>query len=440
MKVVVLGAGIVGSATAYMLARDGHEVTVIDRCDRPGMETSFANGGLMTPSDSSPWNSPGTVKRLGKMLFDSNSTLKINPSAIPSIVGWGLKFLSNSTHKRHKANMVSNIRIASLSLETLRSIRQNSTLHYDQTTRGTMRVFPRGGRMSEFVHMCREMQGWGVKFDVLDQEQILEKEPCLKDVIDRYIGAVYFPDDESGDAHKFTNEMARLAKELGAQFLMRANILEIIKQSCSRISHVKTSVGEIHADAYVLSLGSYSPIFARPLGIQLPIVPVKGYSVTLPLNGWKGGPTRPVMDDGYHAMMVPMGDRLRMGGKAEFAQYNTKIDPKEGRRVLDDILRILPSMAAHVDVSSALTWSGLRPMTPDGPPIVGPTPYENLFLNTGHGPLGWTMSCGSAKITAELVTHGRVLSNSVDPRDYMLRQVRRSDRSAVSLTQNGIVS
>ncbi|RVG06569.1 FAD-dependent oxidoreductase [Sinorhizobium meliloti] len=420
MRIVVLGAGVVGSTAAYMLAKDGHDVTVIDRCDKPGMETSFANGGLMTPSDSSPWNSPGTIKRLGKMLFDSNSSLKLNPSAIPSIVGWGLKFLSNSTYERHKTNMISNIRIARLSLETLRSIRRNSSLHYEQTTRGTMRVFPRDGRMSKFVQMCRGMQEWGVKFDVLDREQILEKEPCLSDVIDRYTGAVFFPDDESGDAHKFTNEMARLATALGAQFLMNTNVLEIVRRSKSRISHVKTSEGDVHADAYVLSLGSYSPILARPLGIHLPIVPVKGYSVTLPLNGWKGGPTRPVMDDGYHAMMVPMGDRLRMGGKAEFARYNTKIDPKEGRRVLDDILKILPSMAANVDVDSALNWSGLRPMTPGGPPIVGLTSYENLFLNTGHGPLGWTMSCGSAKIIADLATHGRVLTNSVDPADYVL--------------------
>lgn len=420
MKVAVLGAGVVGSATAYMLAKEGHEVTVVDRCDRPGMETSFANGGLMTPSDSSPWNSPGTIKRLGKMLFDSNSTLKINPSAVPSIVGWGLKFLSNSTYARHKANMIANIRIASLSLQTLRSIRQTSELDYDQTVRGTMRVFPRDGRMSEFVQMCREMQEWGVKFDILNQDQILEKERCLKDVIDRYVGAVFFPDDESGDAHKFTNEMARLATEIGARFLTNTTVLEIAKESSAKISHVKTSKGDIQADAYVLSLGSYSPLLARPLGIHLPIIPVKGYSVTLPLNGWKGGPTRPVMDDGYHAMMVPMGDRLRMGGKAEFARYNTRIDPKEGRRVLDDILKILPAMAAHVDVESALNWSGLRPMTPGGPPLVGPTQYSNLFLNTGHGPLGWTMSCGSAKITADLITHGRVLSNSVNPMDYAL--------------------
>ncbi|APG86914.1 D-amino acid dehydrogenase (plasmid) [Sinorhizobium americanum CCGM7] len=420
MKVAVLGAGVVGSATAYMLAREGHEVTVIDRRGRPGMETSFANGGLMTPSDSSPWNSPGTVKRLGKMLFNNNSTLKINPSAVPTIVGWGLKFLANSTYQRHKANMISNIRIASLSLDTLRNIRKTSTLNYDQTTCGTMRVFPRDGRMSEFVQMCREMQEWGVHFEVLHQGQILEKEPCLKDVIDRYVGAVFFPDDESGDAHKFTTEMARLATESGTQFLMNTSVLEIAKGSSSQISHIKTSNGDIHADAYVLSLGSYSPILARPLGIELPIIPVKGYSVTLPLNGWKGGPTRPIMDDGYHAMMVPMGDRLRMGGRAEFAEYNTRIDAKEGRRVLNDILKILPALASHVDLESALNWAGLRPMTPGGPPLVGPTPYTNLFLNTGHGPLGWTMACGSAKVTADFITHGRVLSNRVDPRDYSI--------------------
>ncbi|UVK35932.1 D-amino acid dehydrogenase (plasmid) [Mesorhizobium sp. AR10] len=420
MRVAVLGAGVVGSATAYMLAKDGHDVVVVDRCNRPGMETSFANGGLMTPSDSSPWNSPGTVKRLGKMLFDSHSTLKINPSAVPSIVGWGLKFLANSTAGRHKENMIANIRIATLSLNTLRNIRLSNTLNYDQTTRGTMRVFPRDGHMSEFVKMCREMQEWGVKFEVLNPDQILEKEPCLRDVIDRYVGAVFFPDDESGDAHKFTNEMARLAQDLGAHFMLNTTVHEIVKASSTQVSHIRTSAGDVLADAYVLSLGSYSPILARPLGINVPIVPVKGYSVTLPLNGWKGGPTRPVMDDGYHAMMVPMGDRLRMGGKAEFARYNTKVDPQEGRRVLADILKILPAMASHVDINAALNWSGLRPMTPGGPPMVGPTAYSNLFLNTGHGALGWTMSCGSAVLTSEWITHGRVVSNSVNPKDYTI--------------------
>lgn len=420
MKVAVLGAGVVGSATAYMLAKEGHEVTVIDRRDRPGMETSFANGGLMTPSDSSPWNSPGTIRHVGKMLFDGSSPLKINPSAIPSLVGWGLRFLANSTYERHKANMVSNIRIARLSLDVLRSIRETATLNYDQTTRGTMRVFPRGGRMSEFIRMCREMEEWGVQFEMLDQNQVLQKEPCLGPVIDRYVGAVFFPEDESGDAHKFTNEMARLASELGAQFLMKTNVLQIVNESSSRISHVSTSQGDVRADAYVLSLGSYSPILARSLGITLPIVPVKGYSVTVALNGWKGGPTRPVMDDGSHAMIVPMGDRLRMGGRAEFAKYNTRVDPNEGRRVLNDILKLLPELRSHIDASAARNWSGLRPMTPGGPPLVGSTPYANLFLNTGHGPLGWTMACGSAKLIADLITHGRVLSNSVDPTDYAL--------------------
>ncbi|MBM2713588.1 D-amino acid dehydrogenase [Mesorhizobium caraganae] len=408
MKVAVLGAGVVGSATAYMLAKEGHEVTVVDRCDRPGMETSFANGGLMTPSDASPWNSPGTVRQIGRMLFGSKSTLKINPSAIPSILGWGLKFLANATYERHKANMISNIRIAKLSMDALRSIRQTARLNYDQTTRGTMRVFPCGGRISEFVQMCHEMQEWGVQFEVLDQDQILEKEPCLGPVIDRYCGAVFFPDDESGDAHKFTNEIARLAAELGVQFLMNTHIREIGKGSSSRISHISTSRGDLSADAYVLSLGSYSPILARPLRITLPIIPVKGYSVTVALNGWKGGPTRPVMDDGYHAMMVPMGDRLRMGGRAEFARYDTRVDEKEGRRVLHDILKILPALRSHIDAGAVLNWAGLRPMTPAGPPLVGPTPYTNLFLNTGHGPLGWTMACGSAKLISDLITHGRI--------------------------------
>ncbi|TIT60198.1 MAG: FAD-dependent oxidoreductase, partial [Mesorhizobium sp.] len=202
--------------------------------------------------------------------------------------------------------------------------------------------------------------------------------------------------------------------------LMNTSVLRIDKASSTKISHVVTSQGDIRADAFVLSLGSYSPFLARPLGIKLPILPVKGYSVTVALNGWRGGPTRPVMDDGYHAMMVPMGDRLRMGGRAEFARYNTRVDAKEGWRVLNDVLKILPALASHIDADAVLNWSGLRPMTPGGPPLVGPTLYTNLFLNTGHGPLGWTMACGSAKLITDFITHGRVLNNRVDSANYAL--------------------
>lgn len=420
MKVAVLGGGVVGTTTAYMLSKAGCEVVVIDRCERPGMETSFANGGLMAVSDSSPWNSPGTVKRLGKMLFGRSSTLKINPGAVPSMLGWGLRFLANSTWRLHRENMISNIRLAKLSLDTLRSIRETSDLRYDKTTRGTMRLFPRGGRMNEFVQMCIDMQEWGVHFQTLDRSQILALEPCLTPVIDRYVGAVFFPHDESGDAHKFTNEMARLAIEHGATFLLGTDVHSVSRASPDKISHVATSAGDICADHFILSLGSYSPKIARQIGIKLPIIPVKGYSVTVPLNGWQGGPSRPIMDDGYHAMLVPMGDRLRMGGRAEFAGYDTRVDAMEGRRVFDDAIKILPELARHVDGDAVMNWAGLRPMTPGGPPFVGPTRYKNLFLNTGQGPLGWTMACGSARLIVDYITHGRVIADRVNPDDYTL--------------------
>ncbi|RWL74212.1 MAG: FAD-dependent oxidoreductase [Mesorhizobium sp.] len=420
MKVVVMGAGVVGSTTAYMLTKAGLDVIVIDRRDRPGMETSFANGGLMNPSDSSPWNSPGTMKNLGNMLFDANSPLKIQPSAVPSMIGWGLKFFANSTARKHKANMIANIRLARFSLETLRAIRAVEGLTYDQTVRGTMRMFPPQGRMSEFLQMCREMEEWGVVFEKLDKAQILEKEPCVAPVIDRYAGAVLFPDDESGDAHKFTNEIARVAQAYGAKFLMDTEVLDIKRGSATKISHIHTTKGKIQADAFVLSLGSYSPKFSSRLGIHLPIIPVKGYSITVPLNGWQGGPTRPIMDDGLHAMITPMGDRLRLGGRAEFAGYDTTVDIKEGLRVLDDGFRMLPELKDHVNADSVLNWSGLRPMTPGGPPVIGPTRYSNLFLNTGHGPLGWTMACGSARITTDYITEGHPTIKAVAPEDYAL--------------------
>ncbi|WP_192254176.1 FAD-dependent oxidoreductase [Mesorhizobium silamurunense] len=420
MTVVVMGAGVVGSTTAYMLTRAGLDVTVIDRQDRPGMETSFANGGLMNPSDSGPWNSPGTVKNLGNMLFDDYSPLKIRPSAIPSMIGWGLRFLANSTPRMHKANMIANIRLAQLSLETLRAIRAEEGLTYDQTVRGTMRMFPPDGRMSEFVQMCREMEEWGVVFDTLDKGQILEKEPCVAPVIDRYIGAVLFPDDESGDAHKFTNEIARVAQASGATFLMGTEVIDIVRESATKISHIHTTKGEIQANAFVLSLGSYSPKFSSRLGIHLPIIPVKGHSITVPLNGWQGGPTRPILDDGLHAMITPMGDRLRMGGRAEFAGYNTAVDIKEGLRVLNNGFKMLPELKNHMNADSGLNWSGLRAMTPGGPPVIGPTRYSNLFLNTGHGPLGWTMACGSARITTDYITQGHVTTEAVAPEYYAL--------------------
>lgn len=400
MKVTVMGAGVIGVTSAYYLAKAGCEVVVVDRQPGPGLETSFANAGEISPGYASPWAGPGVPWKAVKWLLDKHGPLVIRPQFGPAMWIWLAQLLRNCTAARYAVNKERMVRLAEYSAERLRSLRLETGIAYDERSSGTLQLFrskAQLGGMQRDVALLRE---YGVPFEVLDPDGCIEAEPGLAAARQRIAGGLRLPRDETGDCHLFTQELARLAAQAGVSFLYNTPIAGL-ETSGGRVTGVKTGDGVLRSDRYVMALGSYSPLLLRPLGVKIPVYPVKGYSITVPIIDAKGAPESTVMDETYKVAITRLGDRIRVGGTAEVGGYSDDL-PSSRRATLDRSLTDL--FAAGGDLRRARFWSGLRPMTPDGPPIIGPTVYENLLLNTGHGTLGWTMACGSACLTRDLLT------------------------------------
>jgi D-amino-acid dehydrogenase len=406
MKIVVVGSGLLGTSTAYFLTNDAHQVTVLDRAAGPGMETSFANGGMLTPSQADPWNAPGVLWKALRWLGREDAPLLLRPRALPSLGLWGLSFLRNSAPRRHLRNALRNARLAEYSLAVLRKLRGEMPMRYDQSCRGTLKVFRDQASMDRNATLAKALSREGVQYRTLDRAGVVEVEPALAAIRSSIVGGIHYPDDESGDAHQFCAALCEAAQRNGAEFLFGTAVTGL-QRSGRRITAVETQAGPLRADAFVVAAGSFSPLLLRPLGMRLPVEPVKGYSVTLPRDGWDEAPTVPVVDDALHAAVTPLGDRLRVAGTAELAGYDDTLRQGRIRNLLGLMKRIYPRYPVSLAESEAQPWVGFRPMTPDGGPVLGPSPWENLFLNTGHGHLGWSMAAGSGKAVADLIS-GRV--------------------------------
>jgi D-amino-acid dehydrogenase len=406
MKVLVLGGGVIGTTTAYFLARDGHEVEVIERRHDVGQETSFANGGIIHISLVEPWNEPGIAFKLFKWIGREDSPALLRPSAIPGMLSWGLHFLRNSARARHERHTMVNLRLALYSGRMLRELRAETGLRYDHGTAGLLKLFRNEASLEHSAKVAERLRPHGVPHRVLDAREVVEMEPSVAPIASELTGGLHFPDDESGDARMFTRALADEGERLGVRFRLDTTI-ERIEAEGGRITGVVTDGGRLLADGYVLALGSYSPVIARPLGLRLPVYPVKGYSLTAPKGGWNDAPRMVVTDEGLKVGVTILGDRIRMAGSAEFTGYDATPNERRADYIWQMATRVFPAIARHVERSAVQPWSGLRPMTPDGPPILGPTRYPNLFLNTGHGHLGWTMACGSARAVADLVSGRR---------------------------------
>ncbi|MGE5506208.1 MAG: D-amino acid dehydrogenase [Actinomycetota bacterium] len=410
MRVVVVGAGVVGTAAAWYLAKDGHEVTVIDRRPGAGLETSFANGGQVSACHAEPWANPSTPRKILKWLGREDAPLLFRWTRWdPALWLWGLKFLANCPPGRTAVNTERTLRIALYSRRCLQELRAETDIQYDQRTKGILHVY-RDGR--EFEHACQAaelMNRHGLPRVVQTREGCVGIEPALAAVAGQLAGGIHTPDDESGDAHRFTAGLAALAMERGVTFRTETTVLGLARAG-SRIDGVVTDRGTITGDAYVLAAGSYSPLLARPLGLNLPIVPAKGYSVTVPVGGHGGAPTVSITDDENKLVFSRLGERLRVAGTAEMAGWDPSLNPRRWKVVLDKARRLFPDGG---DFEQAEPWAGLRPVTPDSVPILGRSPIDNLWLDTGHGTLGWTMSCGSGKVLADLIA-GREPEISVD--------------------------
>lgn len=397
--VAVLGGGVVGITTAWFLARSGCRVTVIERNQGPGLGTSFANGGLVTPSMSDPWASPGIPLLMLKWIGREDAPFLIRPRALPGLFSWGLRFLRECNSDAWRRNTANILRLCTHSHDCLRELVRETGIDYESNPRGTLRVI-RDRRTMEYSGRIAEMLGeMGVRWRALDPAECIELEPALRAQGDSIAGGLHYPDDEGGDAYLFTERLAGACASLGVEIRYGETVHSIGVEN-GRFSVIRSDRGELAADACVVALGKDSAALLRPHGIRLPIYPVKGYSVTFPAGGWNEAPVVPLADDSHKMGVVRLGDRIRVAGTAEFGGHDTRLNPKRIAHLQGIFFSLFPDYP-HREAGKA--WTGLRPMTPDGIPYLGPTPVDGLYLNCGHGHLGWTMACGSASIITACV-------------------------------------
>jgi D-amino-acid dehydrogenase len=398
---LVIGGGLLGVTSAWYLQERGFAVTVLERREATALETSYANGGLITPSQSDPWNGPGTALNLIKWLGRDDSPLLLRPGALPGMWRWGLKFLASSRMKHWWPATEANLRLGLYSVASLRQLREQLHLDYEHLSRGTLKIFRDEETLEHSDLLARSLAPIGLKHQALDPGQAIELEPLLAPLRDELAGAIHYPDDESGDAQRFTRLMEDKAREAGVTFRFGAEVSGF-KRRLDRIEAVQCGDEELRADVYVLAVASRTPALATPLGLKLPIYPVKGYSLTLSVPDLEPALSVPLVDFEHKIVITPLGKRLRVAGTAEFAGFDGRENPRRSAGILKHTLRLLPQLAGRVKPGEVLHWNGLRPMTADGPPILGSTRYSNLFLNTGHGPLGFTLAAGSSRAVADI--------------------------------------
>ncbi|HDZ9470277.1 D-amino acid dehydrogenase [Vibrio cholerae] len=402
MEVLVLGSGVVGLTSAWYLAQAGHDVTVVDRQARSAEETSFANAGQISYGYSSPWAAPGIPQKAIKWMLEEHAPLKIQPSLDPALLSWMGKMLLNCQLSRYQVNKSRMLAIANHSRECLKALNQTYSLDYQGRQRGTLQVFRDEKQLTAIEKDMQLLAQSGVRFELLNVAQCLTHEPGLAPVQEKLVGGLWLPDDETGDCYLFCQQLTELAKQQGVRFHFDCHIQQLVCEG-KKIIGVQTDLGLLKADAYVVALGSYSTSLLKPLGIEIPVYPVKGYSLTLPIIDEKFAPQSTVMDETYKVALTRFSDRIRVAGTAELAGFDPAI-PEARKATIEMVARDLFPHGG--DFAKGQFWTGFRPMTPDGTPIIGATPYTNLYTNTGHGTLGWTMACGSASILADVLTHG----------------------------------
>jgi D-amino-acid dehydrogenase len=419
MRVLILGAGVIGVASAYYLAKAGHDVTVVDRQPGPGLETSFANAGEISPGYASPWAAPGIPIKAIKWLLMRDGPLVIRPLLDLRMWLWGLQLLANCTARAYAINKSRMVRLAEYSRDRMIELRTETGIAYDGRQQGTLQLF-RTQKQLDHTHSDIEvLEQYGVPYELLDPNGCVAAEPGLATAKVKFAGGLRLPNDETGDAKMFTDALAAICESMGVVFRYGTRI-ESIAAEAGQVTGVATAKGTLKADAYVVALGSFSPILLRPLGIDVPVYPIKGYSLTVPITDASVAPVSTVMDETYKVATTRLGDRIRIGGTAEIAGYDLTLRPAR-RGPLERSLRDLFPLAG--DVRRASYWCGLRPMTPDGTPVLGRTRgYSNLFLNTGHGTLGWTMAAGSGRVLADLIS-GR--QPEIETGDLSLARYRR---------------
>ncbi len=401
MRVVVLGAGVVGVSAAWYLAEAGHQVEVLDRQPGPALETSFANGGQISVSHAEPWANPGAPLQILKWIGREDAPLLWRFSADFQQWLWGLRFLRECTPGRMRANIVAILRLALYSRTCLQQLRASADIRYEELQRGILHAYFDAREFAHAVPQAALMREYGCERVLKNAAECLEIEPALGGSRVSLVGGTYTASDESGDAQKFTAALAEKCAARGVVFRFGAAI-EALHSDAGELTSVRLAGGEqVRADAYVVALGSYTPLLLRPLGIALPVYPAKGYSATISLADDAVAPTVSLTDDQHRLVFSRLGQRLRIAGTAEFAGYNTDINAARCQALLARAYDLFPRAGGRDSVEF---WAGLRPATPSNVPLIGRSRYRKLFVSTGHGTLGWTMACGSGRLIADLVS------------------------------------
>jgi D-amino-acid dehydrogenase len=404
MHVIVLGAGLIGVTSAWYLKQAGHEVTVIDRQPAVALETSFANGGQISVSHPEPWANPGAPGQVLRWLGREDAPLLFRPRADWRQWAWGLRFLLECLPGRTRRNTEAVAGLALSSRARLQELREATGIEYDHLGRGILHLFFEARDFAQAEQRAQLLRGFGMRAEVLDARGCIAIEPALAQCRDKLAGGLYAPEDESGDALRFTQALAARCHARGVAFRFNARIESLDERDghivAARILDADAGCVSVGGDAFVVALGSHSPLLLRPLGADLPIYPVKGYSVTVPIAPDAAAPQVSITDESRRIVCSRLGDRLRFAGTAELTGYDTTINRKRCEAILQRARELFPQVEPAGEIEY---WAGLRPATPGNVPIIGRIRHENLYCNSGHGTLGWTLACGSAQAIADIV-------------------------------------
>ncbi len=425
MRVVILGSGVIGVTSAYYLAQAGHDVTVLDRQTGPAMETSFANAGQISPGYASPWAAPGIPLKAMKWMLQRHAPLSITPDGTLFQLQWMWQMLQNCTPERYAVNKERMVRLAEYSRDCFKALRAATGIQYEGRQQGTTQLFRTQKQLDDAAKDIEVLKETGVPYELLSREQLVAAEPGIDQ--NKLVGGLRLPNDETGDCQLFTTRLTAMAEELGVKFRYGVDITGLVSDG-DAIKGVQCGAELVTADSYVVALGAYSTTLLKKL-VDIPVYPLKGYSITVPIVDADAAPVSTILDETYKIAVTRFDDRIRVGGMAEIAGFDRRLNPRR-RETLEMVVNDLFPGAG--DTASASFWTGLRPMTPDGTPIVGRTGLRNLFLNTGHGTLGWTMSCGSAQLLSDIISARRpaILSEDLSVARYSADRAPRQPQLA----------
>jgi D-amino-acid dehydrogenase len=402
MQVVVVGAGLLGLSTALALGQDGHEVTLVEAREGPAQGASFANAGMLSPSLTDPWNAPGIFFKMLRWLGREDAPFLLRPRAVPSLIGWGARFFWQSGRARYEKNWISNLELGLYSMKVMDELAQQHGLNFHRGNAGILKIFRNREEFEAGLRQAEFLARQGVETRTLDTRAALELEPALSSAAPFLVGAIHHPIDGHGDAQLFCQGIEEKLRKSKARFHYGTLARKLIRKG-GRVAALDTDRGPIEGDSFVLAAGSHSVELAATVGVRIPVRPAKGYSITLDLDDESEHPRMPVVDDSLHVALTPMGGRLRVAGTAEFAGYDPTLTPSRIQNLLQVLEQTYPRCAEKAEPENLGSWCGYRPLSADGVPILGATHLANLFLNTGHGPLGWTLAAGSGRLVSDLV-------------------------------------